>query len=145
MTKEGLSKILEPYFGYPDVYTYELNRVKEGFGLGTITIDDFTPWDKYDIDSLADYIIAMTQTPRILKPDEIAPGVIAYHEDRYCDRNWVCEVIENKNKRNNDSFILYGCGNVVERSKDSYGVFWRLWSNKPDDATKNREGWWDEK
>ena len=143
MTKEGISKILESYFGYPAmVYTYELNRVKEGFQLGTITIDDFTEWDKYDIDSLADYIITMTQTPRVLELDEIVPGMVVYYEDRYYDdRKWICEVEENKHKRFSNSIILFGCGNVTERDKSSYGETWRLWTDKPDEEMMKREKW----
>ena len=145
MTKEGLSKLIKTYLGYPDqVYTYELIRDKAALGLGTMSLEDFIfiPWDEYDIDALADYIVTVTQAPYVLKLDEIVPGMIVYYEDRYYDdRRWVCEVVENKHKRFQNDIILSGCGNIVERSKSSYGETWRLWSGKPGEDMMKGEIW----
>lgn len=62
MDREKLLKILEEYFGFSDswgdgTYFYNLNRVKSAFGVGTITIDDFTEIEYEQIEELADLII----------------------------------------------------------------------------------------
>ena len=38
-------------------YVYNLTRVKEAFGYGTMTIDDFEEIDSIFIDELADFIL----------------------------------------------------------------------------------------
>ena len=86
--------------------------------------------------------ILKSQIPRLLSLDEIVPGMIVYYEDRYYnDRRWVCEVVENKHKRFQNDIILSGCGNIVERSKSSYGETWRLWSGKPGEDMMKGEIW----
>lgn len=143
MTKEGLSKIIKTYFGYPDaVYTYELTRHKSAFELGTMSLEDFRPWDEYDIDALADYIVTVTRAPHVLNIDEIVPGMIVYYESIDGDK-WIAEVIEDENPRHKeDTILLYGCNNKFGLAKSNYGKGWRLWSERPECyGTMIHEGW----
>ena len=57
LDKEKLKEILMRYFNIGDSYAYNLTRVKEGFVVGTITIDDFEEFDKEIIDDLVEYIL----------------------------------------------------------------------------------------
>lgn len=57
MEREKLVDILEKYFSIGDSYTYELNRVKEGFYYGTISTEDFLEWTNENVNDLADYIL----------------------------------------------------------------------------------------
>jgi hypothetical protein len=144
MTKEGLSKLIKAYLGYPDnVYTYELIRDKAALGLGTMSLEDFIfiPWDEYDIDALADYIVTVTQAPYVLKLDEIVPGMIVYYESKDGD-TWIAEVIEDQNPRHKeDTILLYGCNNKFGLAKSNYGKSWRLWSERPDSGMMVYKGW----
>jgi len=138
MTKEGLSKFIKAYLGYPDqVYTYELmNRDKAASSL-----EDFIPWDEYDIDALADYIVTVTQAPYVLKLDEIVPGMIVYYESKDGD-TWIAEVIEDQNPRHKeDTILLYGCNNKFGLAKSNYGKSWRLWSERPDSGMMVYKRW----
>lgn len=59
MTMENLVEVLTDYFGLNNsdgTYTYELDRVKEAFSVGTMTMDDFVEWDEENIDELATYL-----------------------------------------------------------------------------------------
>lgn len=60
MNREKLIEILSKYFSIGDSDTYCLTRVKEGFAVGTVTIDDFVEWDEENIADLADYILKNT-------------------------------------------------------------------------------------
>lgn len=57
LDKEKLKEILMRYFNIGDSYAYNLTRVKEGFVVGTITIDDFEEFDEEIIDDLVEYIL----------------------------------------------------------------------------------------
>ena len=58
--REELIKVLNDYFTIGDSDTYVLTRVKEGFALGTVTIDDFQEFDESNVADLADYVIKHT-------------------------------------------------------------------------------------
>ena len=55
--RDKLTEIISSYFSIGDSYTYELTRVKEGFGIGTITIDDFVEWDADNVSDIVDYTL----------------------------------------------------------------------------------------
>lgn len=55
--RDKLTEIISSYFNIGDSYTYELTRVKEGFGIGTITIDDFVEWDADNVSDIVDYTL----------------------------------------------------------------------------------------
>ena len=55
--KDKLTEIISSYFSIGDSYTYELTRVKEGFGAGTISIDDFVEWNEDSVCDLVDFIL----------------------------------------------------------------------------------------
>lgn len=57
LDKEKLKEILMRFFNIGDSYAYNLTRVKEGFVVGTITIDDFEEFDEEIIDDLVEYIL----------------------------------------------------------------------------------------
>ena len=57
LDKEKLKEILMQYFNIGDSYTYNLMRVKEGFAVGTVTLDDFEEFDEEIIDDLVEYIL----------------------------------------------------------------------------------------
>lgn len=58
--RERLIEILSKYFNIGDSYTYILTRIKEGFAVGTVTIDDFKEFDEENVVDLADYILKMS-------------------------------------------------------------------------------------
>lgn len=45
------------YFDIGDSYAYNLTRVKEGFVVGTVTIDDFEEFSEEIIDDIVEYIL----------------------------------------------------------------------------------------
>ena len=55
--RDKLTEIISSYFSIGDSYTYELTRVKEGFGIGAITIDDFVEWDADNVSDIIDYTL----------------------------------------------------------------------------------------
>ena len=55
--KDKLTEIISSYFSIGDSYTYDLTRVKEGFGTDTISIDDFVEWNEDSVCDLVDYIL----------------------------------------------------------------------------------------
>ena len=55
--RDKLTEIISSYFSIGDSYTYELTRVKEGFGIDTITIDDFVEWDADNVSDIVDYTL----------------------------------------------------------------------------------------
>lgn len=55
--KERLIQALSDYFNITDTYAYNLTRVKEGFEVGTVTLDDFEEFDESVIEDLANYLI----------------------------------------------------------------------------------------
>lgn len=57
LNREKLKEILMQYFDIGDSYTYNLTRVKEGFIVGTVTIEDFEEFDEEIIDDIVDYIL----------------------------------------------------------------------------------------
>lgn len=57
LDREKLKEILMQYFDIGDSYTYNLTRVKEGFLVGTVTIDDFEEFDEEIIDNIVEYIL----------------------------------------------------------------------------------------
>lgn len=57
LNKEKLKEILMQYFDIGDSYTYNLTRVKEGFAVGTVTIEDFEEFDEEIIDDIVEYIL----------------------------------------------------------------------------------------
>ena len=60
MNKEQIADKLNEFFDInakDGTYVYNLTRVKEAFGYGTMTIDDFEEIDSIFIDELADFIL----------------------------------------------------------------------------------------
>lgn len=57
LDREKLKEILMQYFDIGDSYAYNLTRVKEGFAVGTVTIDDFVEFDEEIIDDIVEYIL----------------------------------------------------------------------------------------
>lgn len=57
LDRKKLKEILMQYFDIGDSYTYNLTRVKEGFAVGTVTIDDFEEFDEEIIDDIVEYIL----------------------------------------------------------------------------------------
>lgn len=57
LDREKLKDILMQYFDIGDSYTYNLTRVKEGFVVGTVTIDDFEELSEEIIDDIVGYIL----------------------------------------------------------------------------------------
>lgn len=58
MKKEELRQRLMDYFRIGiDCYAYNLTRVKEGFAVGTVTIDDFVEFDEEIVDDIVDYVL----------------------------------------------------------------------------------------
>lgn len=55
--REKLMQILANYFNLTDTYVYNLTRDKQGFTVGTITIDDFEEFNMDVIADIADYLI----------------------------------------------------------------------------------------
>lgn len=55
--REAVMQALNKYFSIGDSYTYELNRVKEAFYVGTMTLDDFEEWNEYNVSDLCDYLM----------------------------------------------------------------------------------------
>ena len=55
--REAVMQALNKYFSIGDSYTYELNRVKEAFYVGTMTLDDFEEWDEDNVSDLCDYLM----------------------------------------------------------------------------------------
>lgn len=56
LDREKLKEILMQYFDIGDSYAYNLTRVKEGFAVGTITIDDFEEFTEEIINDIVEYI-----------------------------------------------------------------------------------------
>lgn len=58
MNQEEERNLLFKYFsqwaGIGDSYIYDLTRVKEGFSIGTVNLDDFVEWDEERIGILVD-------------------------------------------------------------------------------------------
>lgn len=57
LDREKLKEILMRYFNIGDSYTYNLTRIKEGFAVGTVTIDDFEEFTEEIIDDIVKYIL----------------------------------------------------------------------------------------
>lgn len=55
--REALMQALSKFFTIGDSYTYELNRVKEAFYIGTMTLDDFEEWNEDNVSELCDYLM----------------------------------------------------------------------------------------
>lgn len=55
--REAVMQALNKYFSIGDSYTYELNRVKEAFYVGTMTLDDFEEWNEDNVSDLCDYLM----------------------------------------------------------------------------------------
>ena len=53
-----------------DSYIYDLNRVKEAFELGTMSLDDFAEWDKPRVKQLVDEFLEWMFSPAPAKTDE---------------------------------------------------------------------------
>lgn len=55
--RDAVMQALNKYFVIGDSYTYELNRVKEAFYVGTMTLDDFEEWNEDNVSELCDYLM----------------------------------------------------------------------------------------
>lgn len=55
--RESLMQALSKFFSIGDSYTYELNRVKEAFYIGTMSLDDFEEWNEDNVSELCDYLM----------------------------------------------------------------------------------------
>ena len=59
MDREKIIEALNDYFQInKDCYAYNLTRVKEGFAVGTVTLDDFEEFDEQVTADIADHLIA---------------------------------------------------------------------------------------
>lgn len=56
--REKLAAILSDYFHIGDSYHYTLGRDKEAFGMGTMSLDDFTEYGEETIAELVDHLLA---------------------------------------------------------------------------------------
>lgn len=56
--REKLAAILSDYFHIGDSYHYTLGRSKEAFGMGTMSLDDFTEYGEETIAELVDHLLA---------------------------------------------------------------------------------------
>jgi len=57
ISEEELSELLYDYFRINKTcYSYNLNRDKRAFELGTMTLNDFTEFDQDNIDEIVEYI-----------------------------------------------------------------------------------------
>ncbi len=62
MNKEQLKQRLLDYFAVGvDCYAYNLTRVKEGFAVGTVTIDDFVEFDEGVIDDIVEHVFSVPE------------------------------------------------------------------------------------
>ena len=57
LDREKLKEILMQYFDIGDSYAYNLTRVKEGFAVGTVAIEDFEEFDEEIINDIVEYIL----------------------------------------------------------------------------------------
>lgn len=55
--RDRLVEDLTEYFSLEDTYHYHLTRVKEAFAVGTMTLDDFEPYDEDTVSDLADFLL----------------------------------------------------------------------------------------
>ncbi|HEY8803984.1 MAG TPA: hypothetical protein VIM42_02560 [Clostridium sp.] len=65
MNREQIAQKLNEFFDMDSkdgTYVYNLTRVKEAFGFGTMTTDDFEEIDSNFIYELADYILDNIET-----------------------------------------------------------------------------------
>ena len=67
--REKLIEILSEYFSIGDSDTYCLTRSKEGFVVGTVTVDDFQEFDEENVADLADHILKNNENEVTLKLD----------------------------------------------------------------------------
>jgi len=67
MSDENKRNAMIDYFsqwaGIGDSYIYDLGRVKEAFGLGTMNFDDFTEWDVSRVAELVDELLDWLRQP----------------------------------------------------------------------------------
>lgn len=64
MTKEKLMEKLYEHLGFngrDGTYIYCLTRVKEAFGYGTMSLDDFVEIDEEFVSDLADFILSLNK------------------------------------------------------------------------------------
>lgn len=57
LSRDKLIELLSGYFSIGDSNTYELTRVKEAFGIGTMTFNEFVEWSEDNVANLADWLI----------------------------------------------------------------------------------------
>lgn len=55
--REKLTELLSRYFTIGDSYAYNLTRVKEGFSVGTVTLEDFVEFDDEVVADIVDYLV----------------------------------------------------------------------------------------
>ena len=55
--REMLMGFFSKWAGIGDSYIYDLTRVKEGFAVGTVTLDDFSEWDEERVGQLVDELL----------------------------------------------------------------------------------------
>ena len=55
--REMLMGLFSKWAGIGDSYIYDLTRVKEGFAVGTVTLDDFSEWDEERVGQLVDELL----------------------------------------------------------------------------------------
>lgn len=71
--RDAVMQALNKYFSIGDSYTYELNRVKEAFYVGTMTLDDFEEWNEDNVSDLCDYLMKELFRPNCgadMRPDK---------------------------------------------------------------------------
>lgn len=55
--REKLIDILSNYFRIGNSYHYMLERIKEAFGMGTMSLEDFREYDEDDVAEIAEHLI----------------------------------------------------------------------------------------
>ena len=56
VSRDELFARLVDFFSLDDTYWYHLTRVKEGFAVGTVTLDDFVEIDEDTVNDLVDFL-----------------------------------------------------------------------------------------
>lgn len=59
--KEKIAEAISKHVSLEDTYTYELNRAKVAFEVGTMTLEDFEEWTDENVDDLAKEIVDALQ------------------------------------------------------------------------------------
>lgn len=56
MFKQDLKNLIAEFFTIGDSYFYELKRHKSGYGIGTVSLEDFQEVDDEFVDKLSEFL-----------------------------------------------------------------------------------------